>query len=111
MLLAFIPGILAAAAITIAAREARRSLGGSTGRRTMLVWASPPEPPTQTRDQSPEHRRTTAPGDNPCPDDTSRRRPLGRTPDQSSTRLTKIAVLPVWVGPAFAQVNGGGGGI
>jgi MFS family permease len=35
MLLAFIPGILAAAAITVAAREARHSLAGPAGRRTL----------------------------------------------------------------------------
>jgi MFS family permease len=35
MLLAFIPGLLAAAAITVAAREARRSVSTETGRRTL----------------------------------------------------------------------------
>jgi MFS family permease len=35
MLLAFIPGIFAALAITIAAREARRSVGTAVGRRTL----------------------------------------------------------------------------
>lgn len=35
MLLAFIPGILAAAAITLAAREARRTVGTAAGRRTL----------------------------------------------------------------------------
>jgi MFS family permease len=35
MLLAFIPGILAAAAITVAAGEAKRSLSSSDGRRTL----------------------------------------------------------------------------
>ena len=35
ILLAFIPGILAAAAITLAAREARRSLSAPQGRRTL----------------------------------------------------------------------------
>jgi MFS family permease len=35
MLLAFIPGVLAAAAITIAAREARRAVGSRVGRRTL----------------------------------------------------------------------------
>jgi hypothetical protein len=35
MLLAFIPGIFAAAAITFAAREANRSLGTATGHRTL----------------------------------------------------------------------------
>lgn len=34
-LLAFIPGVLAAAAITLAAREARRSLSSDSGRRTL----------------------------------------------------------------------------
>lgn len=35
ILLAFIPGIFAAVAITVAAREARRSLGAPAGRRTL----------------------------------------------------------------------------
>lgn len=35
MLLAFIPGVLAAAAITVAAREARRTVTTSVGRRTL----------------------------------------------------------------------------
>jgi MFS family permease len=35
MLLAFIPGVLAAMAITVAAREAKRAVGSSAGRRTL----------------------------------------------------------------------------
>jgi MFS family permease len=37
MLLSFIPGVLAAIAITIAARRARRTLSESTGRRTLTL--------------------------------------------------------------------------
>ncbi len=37
ILLAFVPGVLAAAAITLAAREARRTVGSPLGRRTLTL--------------------------------------------------------------------------